>query len=230
MKPKDLKAPHKFCERKPALVDGVLFVPVHYQDHGSFSMPTWQEIFHNNHPVHLEYCSGNGDWIVEKAKEHPHINWIAVEKRFDRVRKIWSKRENQHVANLLIVAGSAEPFTEHYVPAGSIAEAYVNFPDPWPKRAHAKHRLMAPLFLDGVVRVLQPGGKLTLATDDRLYCYHSVELLSAMPVFTPLFPAPHYVHEWEGGYGGSHFDSLWRAEGKVIHYVSFSKEGLCGNH
>jgi tRNA (guanine-N7-)-methyltransferase len=47
----------------------------------------------------------------------------------------------------------------------TIREAFYLFPDPWPKRRHEKRRAFTSAFLDDLVRVLQPGGVLHLATD-----------------------------------------------------------------
>jgi tRNA (guanine-N7-)-methyltransferase len=161
MKPKHLKCPFTWETRAPVFTEGVLFVPEYYQAHGQIS---WG--FSRSAPIYIEYCSGNGAWIIDKAMAHPEFNWIAVEKRFDRVRKIWAKARNRQLTNLLVVCGEALPFTEHYLEADRIAGCYVNFPDPWPKEKHAKHRLFQPAFVQQVSRVLLPEGKVTIVTDD----------------------------------------------------------------
>src|SRR6185437_14908688 len=103
MKPKHLKFPYRWEDRRPLLADQVLFIPDHYQAHDSWVFPGWKAIFGNSHPVILEYCAGNGTWIVEKAKTSLEHNWVAVEWRFDRVQKIWSKIKNEGLSNLLVV-------------------------------------------------------------------------------------------------------------------------------
>src|SRR5690348_6324632 len=133
MKPKDLRFPFTWEERKPLIHDKVLFVPKLYDRHQEWSFPAWEEIFGSSAPLNIEYCSGNGSWIVEKAKRDPCTHWVAVEKRFDRVQKIWSKMKNEQISNLFIVCGEALAFTTYYAHANSFAQLYINFPDPWPK-------------------------------------------------------------------------------------------------
>ena len=88
MKPKDLKSPYKWEGRCPLLQDRVFYVPGYYHKHRAELFPSWQELFGNDHPVCIEYCSGNGEWIIHKAQSHPEINWVAVELNFDQVEKI----------------------------------------------------------------------------------------------------------------------------------------------
>jgi tRNA (guanine-N7-)-methyltransferase len=219
MKPKDLRWAFPCEERDLCIEDQVLYIPFYYtNDAGLF--PSFSEYFGNDHPVCVEYCSGNGDWIVEKAKIYSDKNWIAVEERFDRVRKIWSKLKNLQLANLLIVFGEAATFTQFCLPDNTIEEMYINFPDPWPKPKHAKHRLMQPRFLDEVARVLKRDRRMTLVTDDLTYINQIIALFYNHGHFSPAFPSPYYRIDLPN-YGHSWFDTLLRKQGKAIHYTQF---------
>ena len=153
LKPKDLCIPFNWAERRPCIFDSFLCVPNHYFEHDQFSMPQWSEIFENEQPIHLEYCSGNGQWIIEQASKHPKINWIGVEKRIERVKKIWAKGQNRGLKNLLTVFGEASTFTKYYLKEHSISQIYVNFPDPWPKKKHEKNRLIQVPFVKEMGRI-----------------------------------------------------------------------------
>ncbi len=222
MNPKQLKSPFRWNDRRPLLGDRVLYVPEYYQEHACFTLPDFSDpaLFGRDAPTMIEYCSGNGDWIINKALEHPQFNWFAVEKRFDRVRKIWSKLKNREVANLVIVCGEAEPFTDYYLKESSIAGCFVNFPDPWPKGKHAKHRLFQSAFIQRLHRVLHPEAKATIATDDPDWANRISQAFLKEEVFHPVFPAPYFITEWPD-YGSSYFEQLWRQQGKTIHYLQF---------
>src|SRR5580700_9513896 len=146
IKAKDLWIPVSFKERIPLLFDQFFYLPSHFSEYKKYPLPSFSSLFEKEAPVAIEYCSGNGEWIIEKAKAHPEYNWIAVEKRIDRVRKIWARGKNAHLKNLLTVFGEAKTFTEHYLRESSISRVYINFPDPWPKNRHAKHRLVQKSF------------------------------------------------------------------------------------
>ncbi len=212
MKAAELKYPYSWEDRYPILEKGVLFIPKYYEAHTSFSL------FEEGRRVFVEYCSGNGAWILQKALENPDVLWIAVERRLDRVRKIWSKMHNQNISNLLIVCGDAVTFSEHYIPDHCIEGIYVNFPDPWPKKKHAKNRLFQSPFVKALARVVKREGSATLVTDDLPYCLQMIETMRVE--WDSAFAEPYYVTEWPS-YGDSYFDSLWRAKERTIHYLHF---------
>lgn len=215
MKPKDLKYPFPWEERRPHLQDRVLFVPDYYDRHREWTFPGFGAIFENDRPIAIEYCAGNGTWIAEKARGS-NRNWVAVEWRFDRARKIWSKMKNYGLPNLLTVCGEAQVFTRDYLPPKSVAEAYINFPDPWPKEKHAKHRLFQAPFVEELARVVQ--NSVTIVTDDPAYANQ----IQAVMAHQNLWKAPSHCTD-RTDYGASFFDSLWRAKGKTIHYFTYER-------
>ena len=220
MKPKNLKFPFRFAERAPIFSEGVLYVPKHYAEHGAYPKEELNHFISSFDSVCIEYCSGNGVWVAEKAKENPRVLWIAVEKRFDRVQKIWAKKQNMSLDNLLVVCGDAETFTEHYLQKSSINGVFVNFPDPWPKEKHAKNRIFRQPFIQQLSRVVLSGGEVILVTDDEVYSHQMIAEMTAGNHFRSAFPEPYYKTEWPG-YGASFFEELWRAQGKSIRYMKF---------
>jgi tRNA (guanine-N7-)-methyltransferase len=206
MRQQDLLYPYSFEERKPLLRDGVLFIPKRYEHQGLVS--------EKKAPLFVEFCSGNGEWIIEKAMRHPEVYWVAVEKKFDRVRKIWAKMKNRNIQNLLIVAGEAEAYAQFYLAPESVDQIFINFPDPWPKGRHAKHRLIQPPFIEQLRVCMKPGAGLTLVTDDLPY-------RNQMESVVGEYLQP---EKCEGeGYGTSYFHRLWLEKGKEIHYLHFKR-------
>lgn len=222
MKPKDLKCPFAWENREVMLHDGILHVPNYYNKYSEFEFLGWESplIFPQTQPIKVEYCSGNGAWVIEKAKREPHVNWVAVEMDFERVKKIWSKLKNLNLTNLLIVSGEAFTATRHYFPEKSVSEVFVNFPDPWPKRKHSKKRIFHKLFIRELIRVLKPEGMITVVTDDAEYSERIITTFQKEPELISSYSAPYYTTELEG-YGSSFFEELWRSKGKSIRYHSF---------
>jgi tRNA (guanine-N7-)-methyltransferase len=225
MKPSDLKAPFAWNARKVIIDDRILYAPSRCETYDDFHLPSWSDpqLFGNANPIEIEYCSGNGTWIAAKAQANPQINWIAVEKKFVRVRKIWSKIKNFALPNLIVVCGEAYLTTRRYFPEGGFRAAYINFPDPWPKKRHAKHRLIHPAFVSEVARVLDPEGTFTLVTDDPDYSIRMIAEMNVNTAFRSHFPAPFFITDMPN-YGDSFFDSLWRSQGKTIHYHQYVKQ------
>jgi len=222
VKPKDLPPPFKWESRRPIFAPPLFFVPDYYDAHDQFDLPSWQEIFKNDRPVCIEYCSGNGAWVIERAKNEPQFNWVAVEKRFDRVRKIWSKAQNEKVDNLLVIWGYAQTVIENYFLDRKVNHVFINFPDPWPKDRHAKHRLLQTGFVDQLHGHMAESGELWIATDDTHTAQNSIGILLDHPGFQPLLQKPYFVCDWPS-YGSSYFLKLWETLGRKIHFIHFKK-------
>jgi tRNA (guanine-N7-)-methyltransferase len=226
MRPAQLKVPFCWNNRRIVIEDGVFYCPPYSTSSSDpeFSFPSWNDpqLFGNDNPIHIEYCSGNGAWITAKAKEFPCINWVAVEKKFPRVRKIWAKAQNMELKNLITVCGEACHATAKYFLSDSFAAAYINFPDPWPKRRHTKHRLIHPLFIEQIERVLKNKAVFTLVTDDPEYSRRMLEEMRQHSAFISSHPEPYFATELPN-YGSSYFEQLWREQGKIIRYHQFEK-------
>lgn len=224
MKPESLIPPCSKDDQRVIIHDSIWYVPERTKVPSDFIFPGWDhpDLFGNKLPVAIEYCSGNGAWIANKALENPDINWVAVEMKFARVRKIWSKIKNLGLKNLLLVCGEANMATARYFPATSVSQVYINFPDPWPKKRHAKHRLIQPAFADQLSRILKERKSLTFVTDDVPYSEWLIEVMGNHGDFVSAYPDPYYLTE-EPNYGTSYFDELWRSKGRSIRYHCFQK-------
>jgi tRNA (guanine-N7-)-methyltransferase len=69
------------------------------------------------------------------------------------------------------------------LPAGSVHELRIWFPDPWHKKRHHKRRLIDADFAVLAARVLQPGGTWRMATDWQDYADQMLAVLSEAPEF-----------------------------------------------
>lgn len=225
MRPENLKLPFTWEERRVVIHDHVWFVPSHCERFSEFLFPGWEhpDLFGNTNPVNIEYCSGNGAWIAGKAAAHPCLNWVAIERKFPRARKIWSKIKNLNLKNLVVICGEGHHVTTRYFPMGSVNEIYINFPDPWPKKKHWKNRLIQTSFVEELHRILKLNGHMTFVTDDVPYSEWTIEKMLANPGFKSHYQTPFHVTE-HNEYGTSYFDQLWREKGRIIRYHKFQKQ------
>ncbi len=173
-----------------------------------------QSFFANSHPICVEFCSGNGAWIEQKALHSPQCNWIAVERRLDRAQKIWHRKIRSELSNLAIACAEAALFCAMFLPTHGVQQCFVNFPDPWPKARHAKHRLLKPTFLSDLERALVAGGHLLVASDDAQLME---QLESDLRSGAHFHLNRHLVHSGDWGYGTSFFAELWRSKGRKLH-------------
>lgn len=222
MKPKDLKSPFIWEERHVFFDHDqkVIYVPLRCERKNLTDDLT--NLFDSFSEIHLEYCSGNGEWIHQRALENPNILWIALEKQFKRVRKIWSKSQNSNLNNLWIVCAEALDFTENYLPEDLFDKVYIHFPDPWPKKKHAKFRLMQPSFVKQLARILKGGGEIQFLTDNSDYSLQSIKALLEEDVLSSKIASPFY-HSKLDEYGTSYFCRLWQEKKRSFYFSKFQK-------
>ena len=126
----------------------------------------WQQVFGNDHPVHIEIGMGKGRFICEMAKTHPDINYIGIEKYSSVLLRAIQKMEEEPLPNLLFIRMDAENIDEVF-DLDEVDRIYLNFSDPWPKDRHAKRRLPSKEFLARYDRFLKSDGVLEFKTDNR---------------------------------------------------------------
>ncbi|PSL31101.1 tRNA (guanine-N(7)-)-methyltransferase [Planomicrobium soli] len=139
----------------------------------------WQEVFGNDHPLHIEAGTGKGRFIVGMAKMNPDINYIGIE-LFDSVIVSALERvleEEGGIPNLRLLKVNAKDI-ESYFEKGEVDRLYLNFSDPWPKSRHAKRRLTHETFLRLYETVLPENGEIHFKTDNRGLFEYSLTSIS----------------------------------------------------
>ena len=135
----------------------------------------WQEVFGNDHPIHIEIGMGKGSFLMEMAARYPEVNFIGIEKYSSvLLRAIEKHAEHPELTNLVFIRMDAEEIEDVFA-RDEVSAIYLNFSDPWPKDRHAKRRLTSDRFLGRYEKFLKPGGTVTFKTDNRELFEFSVE-------------------------------------------------------
>jgi tRNA (guanine-N7-)-methyltransferase len=173
-------------------------------------------------PAVLEIGFGRAEALIGLALAHPTRAFLGVEVSRKRVVKAARRVARAGLANVRLVHASAEAVLEHALPAASLAEIFVNFPDPWPKRRHHKRRLLQPPVVERLARALAPGGVLHVATDHESYAEWIAGVLSAEPTLENLHaPAPFSREPPERP--ETRYEADFRAEGRPLHYFEYRR-------
>ena len=126
--------------------------------------------------LHLEIGMGMGDFLTGSASLFPDILFVGLEKDATCVAKAIRKAEELELKNLLVLNADAKDLCEYFAPQEA-DRIYLQFSDPWPKKAHAKRRLTAPSFLELYQNILKEEGELILKTDNAgLFEYSLLQL------------------------------------------------------
>ena len=136
---------------------------------------SWNKVFKNDNPIHIEIGMGKGTFIKEMALAFPSINFIGIEK-FDGVVARAINNINENIPNNLRIiktdAINVKDIFDH-----EIDTIYLNFSDPWPKKRQIKRRLTSPMFLDAYENIFKHNKVIVMKTDNiGLYAYSIVSL------------------------------------------------------
>ena len=132
--------------------------------------------------VWLEIGFGGGEHLSGQAGRHPDIGFIGCEPFIEGMAKALGQIEDGGLTNVRLHMDDARPVIAS-LQDQSIARVFILFPDPWPKKRQQKRRLIQPDFLDGLARILKPGGQVRFATDVKSYADEALYHFTGHPRF-----------------------------------------------
>lgn len=174
-------------------------------------------------PLVVEIGSGQGHAIVHAATARPDQDFLAVEVFRAGLARTMLDAERAGVANLRLVEANAPEALENLLPAGSVSELWIFFPDPWHKKKHGKRRLIHPDFVALAARALRPGGVLRLATDWEDYAVQMRRVMDAADGFDRAFAG-----EWAPRHDGrvlTAFERKGERAGRAIRDLAYRRTG-----
>ncbi|MFZ3451898.1 tRNA (guanosine(46)-N7)-methyltransferase TrmB [Arthrobacter sp. 7Tela_A1] len=137
-------------------------------------------------PLVVEIGSGLGEAITHAAEQDPDRNYLAVEVYLPGLAQTLQRIGQKSLTNVRVVQANAPEVLSTMLPAGSVDELWVFFPDPWHKTRHHKRRMVKDSFAELAARALVPGGLWRLATDWSDYAVQMRDVLDACPSFESL--------------------------------------------
>ncbi len=175
----------------------------------------WNEVFGNDHPIHIEIGMGKGKFIIEMAKQNPDINYIGIEKYSSVLVRAIEKQTEEQLPNLFFIRMDAE-----YIPdvfdKEEVARIYLNFSDPWPKDRHAKRRLTSVQFFERYHKLLKQEGRVIFKTDNRPLFDFSLEQVPEAGWILENHTFDLHNSEFVEGNVMTEYESKFVAEGKPI--------------
>lgn len=123
------------------------------------------ELFEPSGEIEMEIGFGRGLFLVSRASAAPHAWLLGIEIKNKLVFRVDQRLQRLGLSRVRVMAGDARSVLPDVRPDAALARVFVNFPDPWWKKRHAKRRLLAEPLLDQIARLLRPGGELFVQTD-----------------------------------------------------------------
>lgn len=174
----------------------------------------WHEVFGNDHPIYLEIGAGKGDFIIEKAKQNPDINFIALEMNTNAFVIASRKIIEEELTNVIGLVDYAEELTDTFN-EGEIDHIYINFSTPWPKTKHHKRRLSHERFLERYKKIIKNQGILEQKTDDLPFFEDSLKYYEDFGL--EILKAEYDLPEEKSIV--TEYERKWRERNKPIYYA-----------
>ena len=115
--------------------------------------------------MEVDLGCGKGRFLLAHAAAHPDINLLGTDIQVGRLQKVRTRAERAGLANIRLLHTDTDYVLEYLIPRDSIRTFYLFFPDPWPKRRHAKRRMFRDVSAEQFARTLVPDGRLIMKTD-----------------------------------------------------------------
>jgi len=141
----------------------------------------WGSVFEREADVGIEIGFGMGHATAHWAGQRPDLNIIGIEVYEPGIGALLLALDERSLTNVRLVNADARVLLEDWVPADSLSQINLFFPDPWPKKRHASRRIVQPDTVELYASRLRPGGSLRIATDWQPYAEWILECTDANP-------------------------------------------------
>ena len=150
---------------------------------GTQSLMLPNATWHLPAPTTLDIGSGMGESALSLARSAPERTVVAIDVFRRGLANTMHAALAESLPNVLVFSGDCLTALDLYIPAHSVSQILVWFPDPWPKRNQRKRRLIRPNFLELAGQALSPDGELRIATDSADYATWIDDVVAAHPRF-----------------------------------------------
>lgn len=123
------------------------------------------DVFGNENPIVFELACGKGKYTLELARRNPDKNYIGIDIKGDRIWRGAKTALDEGLDNVRFMRMYIDHLEEYFAP-GEVSEAWITFPDPYPRSPDSNKRLTSPKFLNIYQNVLKPDATIQFKTDD----------------------------------------------------------------
>lgn len=173
--------------------------------------------------IWLEIGFGAGEHMAHQARANPAVTIIGCEPYVNGVAVALGHIRRAALSNVRIHAGDARDLLD-VLPVGTVAKAFLLYPDPWPKARHHRRRFVTPEHLRPLARVLAAGAELRLATDIPDYVRQALEEVPKAGFTWQATQASDWRAAWDD-WPSTRYEQKALQEGRVPHYLTFIRDG-----
>lgn len=172
-------------------------------------------------PLWVEIGFGGGEHLIHMAKTYPSVGIIGCEPYINGVAMLLGKIREAGVTNLAVHPGDARDLFD-VIPAGTVQKAFLNYPDPWPKKRHHRRRFVTPEHLEPLFEIMAEGSELRVSTDIEDYVRQTLQEVPNAG-FEWLAEGP---DDWRTAWDdwiSTRYEQKALREGRTPHYLTFRR-------
>ncbi|MEQ8362913.1 MAG: tRNA (guanosine(46)-N7)-methyltransferase TrmB [Cyclobacteriaceae bacterium] len=184
----------------------------------------WNKIqFKNDNPITIELACGRGEYSVGMAELFPGRNFVGIDVKGDRIWKGSTWAVEKKLENVAFLRAQIHTL-ENFFNENEVAEIWLTFPDPRPKKRDIKRRLSNNRFLNLYKKVLKPDGLFRLKTDNTdLFDFTLEELRERNDISDLQTTFDVYQSEFKDEVLGikTRYEEMFAKKGETIKYLRF---------
>ncbi len=170
-------------------------------------------------PLWVEIGFGGGEHLVHMAKTYPDVGIIGCEPFINGVAMLLGKIREAGVTNLAVHPGDARDLFD-VIPEGTVQKAFLNYPDPWPKKRHHRRRFVTQDHLEPLHRTMAKGAEFRVATDIEDYVRQTLQEVPKAG-FEWTAQSPENWREPWSDWISTRYEQKALREGRTPHYLTF---------
>ena len=137
----------------------------------------WKQLFKKD-VINVEIGFGKASYITQMSNIYKDQMWIGIERDISTAATGIKKHIEQFNDNIMLIVNDAN-YLKDIFEDKEINNIYLNFSDPWPKKAHSKRRLTSNTYIENYYDLLNSNGTIIMKTDNKeLFEYSLVNFLS----------------------------------------------------
>ncbi|MGC8815093.1 MAG: tRNA (guanosine(46)-N7)-methyltransferase TrmB [bacterium] len=142
-----------------------------------------KKLFNNERELYVEIGFGKGDFLIEFAKNNKDKAILGIEKSQSLVKEVSKKLVLNEIDNVKLIEGLAEFVFYFNIPYESVKSLIINFPDPYPKKAHINRRLLNKKFFKLIYPKLTKDCLIYISTDVIDYRDYIIDELNSLNLY-----------------------------------------------
>lgn len=116
-------------------------------------------------PLEVELGCADAQFLFQLARRDPNTRYVGVEIRRPHVDDVNQRAAEEGLGRLSAVFAHINLDLPAIFAGHPVRRFYINFPDPWFKRAQHKRRIVTPELVDTLLSLLVPEGEIFFQSD-----------------------------------------------------------------